>query len=388
MIARQRATLDDLVTIVGGGTPARDNPAFYGGPIPWVTPKDMKAWEITHSEITLTEAGLQNSPATLVPANSVLLVIRSGILKHTLPIGVNRVPVALNQDVKAFLCGDRIHPTFLARFMKSESRRILKWGRGTTAVNLPLEKLRKLSIPLPSFAEQTRIAHILDRASHLRAKTRFALTSIDELPAAIFIDTFGDPVSNPLAWPEVRLGEVGELERGVSSHRPRNAPELLGGRYPLIQTGDVSNAGGYIRTHHATYSDLGLRQSKLWPAGTLCITIAANIAKAGILTFDACFPDSVVGFRADEPETVEFVRGWLSLMQKAIEDSAPESAQKNINLAILRDLRVPLPPIARQREFAGRIRAIELVKSTYRDAFGELDSLFASLESRAFGSEP
>ncbi|HRA89425.1 MAG TPA: hypothetical protein PK992_15175, partial [Planctomycetaceae bacterium] len=82
--------------------------------------------------------------------------------------------------------------------------------------------------------------------------------------------------------------------------------------------------------------DIGLRQSKMWPAGTLCITIAANIAKTGILTFDACFPDSVVGFRADDPATVEYVRVWLSFLQKALEDSAPESAQKNINLAILR----------------------------------------------------
>lgn len=86
------------------------------------------------------------------------------------------------------------------------------------------------------------------------------------------------------------------LDRGRSQYRPRNAPELLNGPYPLIQTGDVSKAGLYITTYQNTYSELGLKQSKLWKAGTLCITIAANIAQTAILAFDACFPDSVVGF--------------------------------------------------------------------------------------------
>jgi type I restriction enzyme, S subunit len=101
----------------------------------------------------------------------------------------------------------------------------------------------------------------------------------------------------------------------------------------------------------STYSDIGLRQSKLWPAGTLCITIAANIAKTGILRFDACFPDSIVGFRAEDPATVEYVRIWLSFLQKALEDRAPESAQKNINLAILRDISLPLPPFPLRKLF-------------------------------------
>ncbi len=173
----------------------------------------------------------------------------------------------------------------------------------------------------------------------------------------------------------------------MSKHRPRNAPELLGGDYPLIQTGEVSNCDGYIRSYTHTYSDIGLRQSKMWPKGTLCITIAANIAKTGILTFDACFPDSVVGFRSDDVATVEYARVWLSFLQKTLEDSAPESAQKNINLAILRNLAVPVPPPPLRQIFAGRIHAVEALKGTHRSALVELDALFASLQHRAFNGE-
>lgn len=198
---------------------------------------------------------------------------------------------------------------------------------------------------------------------------------------------FGDPVANTRSWPLNALSEFGTVERGVSKHRPRNAPELLGGPYPFVQTGDVANCDGYVRTHSATYSELGLRQSRIWPAGTLCITIAANIAKTGILTFDACFPDSVVGFRAPEPATVEYVRVWLSFLQKTLEKNAPESAQKNINLEILRALDVPTPGITLQRVFADRLRAIERCKIAHRRAIDECNTLFASLQQRAFRGE-
>lgn len=257
-------------------------------------------------------------------------------------------------------------------------------GVGGSLLRARPAQVARISVPLPSLPEQRRIAAILDQADALRAMRREALAQLDSLTQSIFIEMFGDPVANPKAWELISFGSVGKLDRGVSKARPRNAPELLGGPYPLIQTGDVANCDGYVRTHTSTYSEAGLRQSKLWPAGTLCITIAANIAKTGILMFDACFPDSVVGFSAAQPATLEYVRVWLSFLQKALEDAAPESAQKNINLAILRDLKVPVPPLALQQTFATRIQAVESLKTTHHDALGESDVLFASLQHRAF----
>jgi type I restriction enzyme, S subunit len=244
--------------------------------------------------------------------------------------------------------------------------------------------VKDLSVPLPPLREQRRIAAILDKADALRAKRHAALAQLDTLTQSIFLDMFGDPVLDTRGWPKKKLSALGTVERGVSKRRPRNAPELLGGPYPFVQTGDVANCDGYIRTFTSTYSDVGLRQSRMWPAGTLCITIAANIAKTGVLTFDACFPDSVVGFRAEDPATVEFVRGWLSFLQASLEDAAPESAQKNINLAILRGLDVPTPEPQLQRAFARRIAAVEKLKSSEHASLVELGTLFAALQHRAF----
>jgi len=113
-------------------------------------------------------------------------------------------------------------------------------------------------------------------------------------------------------------------------------------------------------------SEIGLKQSKIWPKGTLCITIAANIAKTGILTFDACFPDSVVGFTPNLLSTTEYVQFWLSFLQKILEEKAPESAQKNINLNILRNLDAPLPPIDLQKKFSFQVGKVETLKEKQR----------------------
>jgi len=238
-------------------------------------------------------------------------------------------------------------------------------------------------IPLPPMGEQRRIAQILDLADEVRTKRQATIAKLDELPESLFHQMFGDPLTNPYGFPMKPLGELGSLDRGVSKHRPRNDPALLNGSYPLIQTGDVANSGGYISNYQSTYSDIGLAQSKMWPSGTLAITIAANIAKTGILTFDACFPDSVAGFTADSP-TVEYVRIWFNFLQPILEAQAPQSAQKNINLAILRGLEIPVPPHELQEQFADRITAINSQRVQLEQALTRDNELFAALQSRAF----
>lgn len=284
----------------------------------------------------------------------------------------------------------KVEPRYLFRWFASDRTQatVRSFGQQTTNIsNLNIDRCLKLKLRIPPLLEQRRIAKILDKADALRAKRRTALAQLETVTQSIFLEMFGDPVLNTRGWPKKKLSSLGTVERGVSKHRPRNAPELLGGPHPFVQTGDIANCDGYIRSFTSTYSDAGLRQSRLWPTGTLCITIAANIAKTGVLTFDACFPDSVVGFRAKEAATVEYVRGWLSFLQASLEDLAPESAQKNINLEILRGLDVPTPEVDLQRTFASRVAAVEKLKLPARASLAELGNLFRSLQHSAFRGE-
>ncbi len=257
----------------------------------------------------------------------------------------------------------------------------------TSIPGLNRDEIYRTLIYLPPLPEQRRIATILDKADAIRRKRTETIKLLDQFLRSVFLEMFGDPNTNPKGWQKHKLDQIGTLDRGKSKHRPRNAPELLGGVYPLVQTGDVANCGGYITKYEQTYSELGLKQSRMWPKGTLCITIAANIAKTGILTFDACFPDSIVGFTPSKNVRTEYVQFWLSFLQKKLEETAPESAQKNINLRILRNLDVPLPPLDLQNKFISVVIRNKKIKENMEHETAELGLLFDSLAQRAFRGE-
>lgn len=167
------------------------------------------------------------------------------------------------------------------------------------------------------------------------------------------------PFDIPENWTWCRLGEFGDLKRGKSKHRPRNDLRLFeNGNIPFIQTGDVARSKSnkdIIDTINGYYNDFGLAQSELQPKGTLCITIAANIAESGFLGFDACLPDSIVCFDTEKEYSKRFVHYFIRLSKVEIERFAPATAQKNINLGILNDLYFPLPPLEIQERIVAKL---------------------------------
>ena len=253
---------------------------------------------------------------------------------------------------------------YLYYYLKSDPtlQRIKHVATGSVRDNLKLEMLCEFPITIPEIEIQKGIVKRLDMLQHIITLKKQELNKLSDLVSARFVEMFGDPVSNSYGLPEATLPELGEFGRGVSKHRPRNDPRLLDGEYPLVQTGDVANASLYIMSYNSTYSELGLKQSKMWSKGTLCITIAANIAKTAILEFDACFPDSVVGFIANEKTNNIFIHYWFSFFQAILESQAPESAQKNINLKILSELKVIVPEKEKQNEFVDFVHQINKYK--------------------------
>ena len=258
-------------------------------------------------------------------------------------------------------------------------------GIGGSLTRAQPKAVAEYPVPVLNREKQDEIVKVLNKISGVISNRRLELQKLDELIKARFVELFGDPVSNSYGLPEATLPELGEFGRGVSKHRPRNDPKLLGGDYPLIQTGDVANAGLYITSYNSTYSELGLKQSKMWDKGTLCITIAANIAKTAILEFDACFPDSVVGFTANEKTSNIFIHYWFSFFQAILESQAPESAQKNINLKILNELKVIVPEKDKQDEFVDFIKQVDKSKVAVQAALDKAQLLFDSLMQEYFG---
>jgi type I restriction enzyme S subunit len=196
----------------------------------------------------------------------------------------------------------------------------------------------------------------------------------------------------PESWSWVTLPETGEMSRGKSKHRPRNAPHLFNGEYPFIQTGDISQSNGLITQHRQTYNKTGLAQSRLWPAQTVCITIAANIAESAILTYPACFPDSIVGIIADRSKCLpEFLEYFIRTAKNDLATFAPATAQKNINIKILNEVHVPLPPIDEQHEIVDRIKVLfniaDEIEARHKFSRLRISKLRQSILSKAFSGE-
>ena len=157
------------------------------------------------------------------------------------------------------------------------------------------------------------------------------------------------------------LDQLGSVSHGRSRHRPRDAAFLYGGPYPFLQTGDVKKASLYLRDFKQTYSEAGLAQSKLWPVGTLCITIAANIAETSILDIEACFPDSVIGFIAQpEKADVRFVKCLFDAALKTRFQSFTQgAAQDNLSQAKFLSIKFLVPDLVVQREIADTLAAYD-----------------------------
>lgn len=407
-----------------GGTPKSGVPAYYeNGSIHWLNISDLNDGLISYAEKKITELGLQESSAKIVPQGSVLIAIYGSIGK----LGINTIPLATNQAI----CFTKKIPEyilnkFLFYYLLSIRNQLISMGKGGTQQNISQTVLKSVPFFYPTSKETqqaivNKIESLFDeidegigrlktaaqqiqqyRQSLLknafngeltkewRSKHAETLPSENELLAQIqttreqhhvqqladwqtavsqweqngkegkkpskpkaltqavkFEDNFADL---PSGWIWGKLSDLGELARGKSKHRPRNDKKLFGGKYPFIQTGEVRAANRIIKKYEQTYSEFGLEQSKLWQKGTLCITIAANIAETAFLGFDACFPDSIVGFSASKAVLPEYIELFIKSARTKIESYAPATAQKNINLNTLENLIVPYCSLTEQTQ--------------------------------------
>lgn len=384
-------SLGEVCDIVGGGTPAKSNASFYKGHIPWATVRDMQCEKITKTEFQISKEAIKNSSTNVIPANNVVIATRVGLGK----VCLLAQDTAINQDLRGVVPRtNAVDVHYLFRWLQSISGVIESAGTGATVKGVKLPFIKSLKIPIPPLLDQRRIVTILDEAvagiETAIANTERNLTNSRELFESHLNAVFSHKGGG---WRDFTLKEACEdYGRGKSKHRPRNDPKLFGGKYPFIQTGDVRHSDHLITSYSSTYNELGLAQSKLWPKGTICITIAANIAETGILGFDACFPDSIIGLVVDERRASNaYVEFLLQSVKAVLKAKGKGSAQDNINLGTFEKEKFPFPPLSIQNQIvedAQELRgAVSKLESIYKQKFDVLTELKQSLLQKAFSGE-
>ena len=364
-------TIEELTTVVTGGTPSTSKAEYWeNGNIPWLQSGCCQNCDVNQADKFITQSGYDNSSTQVMPVNTVMIALTGATAGK---VGYLNIEACGNQSITGIFPCEELNPRFLFYFLISQRRKILVDCVGGAQAHISQGYVKKIKVPVYSKSIQERIVNIMNICSKNIKHYEMILKEYDELVKARFIEMFGDPVSNSKHLPLKTLPQLGTFGRGVSKYRPRNAPELLNGPYPLVQTGDIANSELYIKNYNSTYSEVGLKQSKMWDKGTLCITIAANIAKTAILQFDACFPDSVVGFNGNNFTNNIFVHYWFSFFQEILENQAPESAQKNINLKILSELQIITPDIIEQNKFVDFVQQVDKSRFDIKKSITELE---------------
>lgn len=275
---------------------------------------------------------------------------------------------------------------------------------GTTRLKLTQASMRTIPVPLPPLAEQKRIVEQIEslfaKLDEAKEKALSVVESFELREKAIYKKAFEGDLTNSWRaenginiseWEEIPFEKLGKLERGRSKHRPRNDKRLFGGKYPFIQTGDVAGAGMYVTSHKQTLSEFGFEQSRMFPKGTLCITIAANIGDAAILSYDCCFPDSVVGFTPGEKCLNKYMYFYLQEIKAELEYIAPATAQKNLNLKLLGKVEIKVPSLKEQEKIVEilekQINDQENIVEKAENVIETIDVMKKSILAKAFRGE-
>lgn len=293
-------------------------------------------------------------------------------------------------DILPVLPGPRINRRFLHHFLRLPHvvERATTLSAGANLPRLSPSVLETFEIPLPSQWEQDHIAKVLDSADALRTKRRAAFAQIDGLTQSIFLEMFGDPVTNPRHWPARRVDEVGDVVTGNTP--PRSDPSLFGDAIDWVKSDNLNSSLTYVTRSAEGLSEQGKAVGRIVPAGAILVTCIAGtpacIGNAAVADREVAFNQQINALVPKVSETL-FLFVQLTLLKRAVQEASTGGMKGMVSKSRFEGIRLIHPPVPLQAEFASRAAAVDKLKAAHRASLAELDALFASLQHRAFRGE-
>jgi len=360
--------LSDVATLSSGGTPSKSNPAFWNGDIPWVSPKDMKSNRIEDAEDRITRDAISESAARIVGPDSVLAVVRSGILAHTFPVATIARDISFNQDIKAITPKNgSLLPPYLFWMLKSREAQILRIGvkKGATVHSLSNGYLEALRFPLPRLDEQQRVVGLLNRAAEIRRRAGAARGKARAIIPALFLDTFGDPATNPKGWPTIEFEEaIDDVTRFVPKIMRRSY--LATGKFPIYDQGQIE-IPGFTDDVELTFS--ADRPLLLFGDHTRVFRIVSKRFARGA--------DGVRLFRTKGQTEAYFLRTYL-------EQYGLPNAGYSRHYRFLKSVPVATPPLDLQATFAEQVQRLEALARHLDATAAKAEAMAAALSAEVF----
>jgi type I restriction enzyme S subunit len=356
--------IDSIASIRRGASPRPiSDPRYFGGDVGWV-----RIIDVTGSKRFLRETEQYLSPL----GESLSVRVNPGDLVMSIcgtlgrPIVID-MPACIHDGFVQFSNLRDTDTSFLFYALQHAEPAFCAMGQPGTQTNLNTSLVGRHVIFCPEKSEQHRIAEILSTLDETIEQTEALIAKNQQIKAGLMHDLFTRGVTSdgklrptraeapqlykesplgwiPKEWEVQRLDVVADVSRGKFTIRPRNDPRFYGGQYPFIQTGDVALSGGRtLSSYTQTLNEMGLSVSRLFPAGTIMVTIAANIADTCLTGIPMCAPDSLVGVQPKAREDARFIELGIRRRKAWLAARAPQTAQRNINLEDLRPLLIPWP---------------------------------------------
>ena len=379
--------IGDACDVIAGGTPQRSVQSYWDGNIPWVKISDMLQGCITNTEEKITQAGLDGSAAKILPVGTLLVSIFATI-GRTAVLGCE---AATNQAIVGVIPKEEnvYNSRFLQYCLQEKTAELVRKARGVAQLNINGSVLKSTEIPLPPLDEQKRIAAILDAADTLRAKRRQSIAQLDALIQSTFLDLFGDPVTNPMGWKKVKIGDL------VNNCRTWNPQKSSADFFDYIDLSSIDKDAKLItEVERYACKEAPSRARQIVESGDVLVaTVRPNLNGVAMAKDSHHGMTASTGYCVLRPDlkkvAPEFLFQWAktkAFIQKMI-DVATGANYPAVSDAKVKASLIPLPALPLQQKFAAIVESIERQKTTQRTHLAELDALFASLQHRAFRGE-
>nr|WP_294972106.1 restriction endonuclease subunit S [uncultured Pseudomonas sp.] len=381
--------LRDCCEVVGGATPKREVPEYWDSPnVPWVTPKDVSDLACPTLEDApeyISEAGFKSCSTSMLPKGSVLVTSRAPIGN----IAIAGRDLCTNQGFKSLVPSARVDGLYLYYCMKHSSQRLQALGNGATFKEVSKKIVEEFEIPLPPLPEQKRIAAILDKADAIRRKRQQAIQLADDFLRAVFLDMFGDPVTNPKGWEVRPLIELIDPDRPITYGILMPGDDIEGG-VPYIRVVDMKDGVVLVDQVRRTTIEIAqqYKRSSL-RAGDVLMSIRGHVGRLAVVPKElegANITQDTARLATNSNCSSLYLYACLEnrKMQQEMQRFVKGAAVKGINLSDVKQLRIPVPPIELQKKIERKIELMTTALTSLEQSSAFLLDGFESLSRKAF----
>ena len=384
-------SLGDICKIETGTTPSRAKPEFFGEGLPWVTPGDFDgSTYISKGREAITELGIREGRGKVFPSKTVLLVCIGTIGK----VAVAARKISANQQINSLICGSKIYPEFLYFYLVYNKANLVSIASSSTVPIINQERLGTIEIPLPPLSEQKRIAAIAQKADRLRRSRRYALQLSDTYLRSVFLEMFGDPLTNPKEWKIQALGDL----LSIPPHIGTITPAQESGNQLCVRVGEVGE--WYVDLNSCKYVSLSghaLKRFSLLPGDIVLARAIGSESHLGKLSIvgqsklPVVFDSHLMRLRLDKSVICpEFFVVWMQTpggRARFMQQARRTAIQFNINGEQIAAIAIPLPSPPLQEKFAQIAQKFDRLRTQQREADRQAEHLFQTILHRAFRGE-